>query len=179
MSYQPGTTTDSRLATENKERESLSAAGKQQLRKASREISHTLSKQADEAKSKIRDSAKAQKSEVVTQMNSVNDALRKTAANLDNPRLEDSLEQLAGKVETAADRLADAEITDMVQAVDRMARENSTLFALGTFALGLSLARFLKATPVEPVQPAPMVATTNPRLSQPLTPSEVTTHDHS
>lgn len=132
-----------------------------------RKITDTISKQAKEAKTKLRDSAKAQKTEVVTQMNSVNDALRKTASNLDHPKLEDTLEQLAEKVETAADRLADAQIGDIVQAVDRMAKENSALFSLGSFALGLTLARFLKARPVEPDQGVP--ATPAPTLPAPST----------
>ena len=150
MSYTNGTTKDSHKMATSQSKQSLTEEGKQQLRKASRQISHTISEQASEAKSKLKDTAVHQKREVVNQMSSVNDALRKTAANLDHPRLEQSLETLAGKVETAADRLAEADIADIVDASGRLARENSTAFALASFALGLGLARFLKATPGHP-----------------------------
>lgn len=120
-----------------------------QIKKTSREISTQAGQKAAEAKEEARRHLEEQKSEVVKQISGLNEALRQTAQSVENPYLGDRIQALAEKVEHAADSLEHAELEDVVRAAEEYSREQPAIFLTGCFLLGLTAARFLRASTPE------------------------------
>lgn len=143
-----------------------------QIKKTSRDISSQAGQKAAEAKEEARRHLEEQKSEVVKQISGLNEALRQTARSVENPYLGDRIQALAEKVEHAADSLEHTELEDMVRAAEDYSREQPAIFLTGCFLLGLTAARFLRATTPEPNWNEVKIS-----QSQPLIQPEVT-HGH-
>jgi hypothetical protein len=73
-------------------------------------------------------------------------ALRRTAEQVENPGMGRMIESLAGEVDRLANMLETTRIDDMLSSAERMSRQNPTLFMATAFGLGLAAARFVRAS---------------------------------
>lgn len=145
-----------------------------QAKLATNSLASKASETAVEAKHEARRQIEAQKTEVVRQIGGVNEALRTTAASVENPRLGHQLHRLADQVEHAADKLEHAELEDMVHAAEDFSRSQPLIFLTGSFMAGLLVSRFLRAT-----RPAPQFTLAEETKIQPTQMvSQETAHEH-
>jgi hypothetical protein len=65
----------------------------------------------------------------------------------DQESLADYAGQLAGGMKSFADSLRQRNLDELVKDTQQLARNNPTLFLMGSVAVGIALSRFLKASP--------------------------------
>ena len=64
----------------------------------------------------------------------------------DQPSLADYAGQLAGSMKSFAENLRERSLEDVIRDTQQLARNNPTLFLMGSVAVGIALSRFLKAS---------------------------------
>ncbi|MCA9791986.1 MAG: hypothetical protein KC910_09340, partial [Candidatus Eremiobacteraeota bacterium] len=95
----------------------------------------------EEAKSEVREQAEKQKTRAAIRLDDFSQALDESAEELESP----VLDQVAGKLGQAAEALDAADLDDLYLRGRAFARDHAAGFLVGSFALGLLLARFFKA----------------------------------
>lgn len=90
--------------------------------------------------------------EAAAQVGDIEHALRQTAQEVDSPVIGQQIERLADGLESLAKTLESTHFEDVVASVDRLSHERPTIFLAGSFALGLAISRFLRAS----ARPAPI-----------------------
>ena len=86
------------------------------------------------------------------------------------------LERLADKVETAADRLEESELEDIVEAAEDFSRSQPLLFLTGSFFAGMMVSRFLRAT--RPTADLTTIPSKEIAIPQTTPTTEVNTNEH-
>lgn len=127
-------------------REEVLHEAKLQAKVAKENIAAKAGEAAREAKEIAYEKAELQKQLVAKEVHDVNTALRKTAEHLENPALSQRIRGLAEQVDRTAQRLEEAHVEEVVEAVEDFSRANPGLFIAASFGLGLLAGRFLNAT---------------------------------
>jgi hypothetical protein len=98
------------------------------------------------------------------QMEEIADAIDDAGAKLDEsqPTLANYASQLAGGIGNLATRLRDDSIEDLYRDARRLATEHPGMFLLGGAALGLAVARFMKAESADDIDDFDMTTDTEP-----------------
>jgi hypothetical protein len=125
---------------------------------------------ADQATQRAKSEAEARKSGAAGQVDQMATAVERAAEELD-PTLSRYASDLAGSMHGIAGRLRDRSVDQLADDVRQLARQNPTLFVLGSIGVGLALSRFLKASPRRQHAGAEMDADMDP--AQPATGSPV------
>ena len=101
----------------------------------------------DRLRSDGRQQIESRKRHAADQIEEVASALSRAGEQLESqPTLASYANQIAGSVSNLATRLRDGSIEELIDDTRQMARRNPGLFILGGFAVGVALARFLKAS---------------------------------
>ncbi len=100
----------------------------------------------ENGKERAKVSLEEKKGEAVAQVQDLDQALRHTAREVDNPGLGRQIERLADGIEKFANTLESTELEQVVLDSERMARQSPALFMAGSFAVGMMVARFLRAS---------------------------------
>jgi hypothetical protein len=114
-------------------------------------ISSRAANRASDLKQRIKHDSKQRiesgKRTAADQMEEIADAIDDAGATLDEsqPTLANYASQLAGGMGSLATRLRDDSIEDLYRDARRLATEHPGMFLLGGAALGLAVARFMKA----------------------------------
>jgi ElaB/YqjD/DUF883 family membrane-anchored ribosome-binding protein len=127
-------------------REEVLNEAKLQAKAAKDNIAAKAGETAREAKIIAYEKAEHQKQLVAKEVHDVNTALLKTAENLENPALQQRLRGLAEQVDRTAQRLEEAAVEEVVEAIEDFSRANPTVFVAASFGIGLLAGRFLNAT---------------------------------
>lgn len=127
-------------------REEVLSEAKLQAKAAKENIAAKAGETAREAKAIAYEKAEHQKQLVAKEVHDVNTALMKTADNLENPVLQQRLRGLAEQVDRTAQRLEDAAVEEVVEAIEDFSRANPAIFVTASFGIGLLVGRFLNAT---------------------------------
>ena len=94
------------------------------------------------------------KSTAADQVDSVANALKSAGNELNaSPTLASYANQLAGSIEQFGTRLREGSVEDLANDIQRAARNNPTMFIAGGLALGIVLARLIKASTTEDEEP--------------------------
>lgn len=101
---------------------------------------------ADQAAQRAKSEAEARKAGAAGQVDQVASAVEHAAGELD-PTLSRYASDLASSMHGLAGRLRDRSVDQLAEDVRQLARQNPTLFVLGSIGVGLALSRFLKASP--------------------------------
>jgi hypothetical protein len=101
---------------------------------------------ADQATQRAKSEAEARKAGAAGQVDRMASAVERAAEELD-PTLSRYASDLAGSMHGIAGRLRDRSVDQLADDVRQLARQNPTLFVLGSIGVGLALSRFLKASP--------------------------------
>ncbi len=115
-----------------------------------RQVARQAADAVETGKERARLSIEEKKGEAVSQVQDLDQALRQTARQVDNPGLGRQLERLADGIESFATTLESTELDDVLQESERMARQNPALFLGGSFAVGMLVARFLRSSSRRP-----------------------------
>lgn len=110
------------------------------------QIADQASTAAESGKAEVAAFLGDKKEDAVHTVRDLDQALRRTAEQVDNPGMGRMIESLAGEVDRLASTLEKTEFDDLVHSVDRFSRQNTTLFLAGSFALGMAAARFLRSS---------------------------------
>lgn len=114
------------------------------------ETGRDLARQASEAVETGKEQAKAgireKKNEAAAQVHDLDQALRHTAQEVDNPGISRQIERLADGVEKFATTLETTELDDVLHSTEKFARQSPVMFMAGSFALGMAMARFLRSS---------------------------------
>lgn len=109
----------------------------------------------DEAVTEVKSQAKDAKANVAGEVKDVAMALRRASEDLRGGSAQErTLGQIATSLADASDALRDKDLGEILQTVNRVARNNPLLFLGGAVVLGFAASRFAKATS----DPAPMGA---------------------
>jgi hypothetical protein len=101
----------------------------------------------DRLRSDGRQQIESRKRLAADQIEEVASALSRAGEQLESqPTLASYANQIAGSVSNLATRLRDGSIEELIDDTRQIARRNPGLFLLGGFAVGVALARFLKAS---------------------------------
>lgn len=92
------------------------------------------------------DAVESGKEQVAAQVHDLDQALRQTAQEVDNPGIGRQIERLADGIESFADTLESTELDEVLRNTERFARQSPSLFMAGSFAVGMAFARFLRAS---------------------------------
>ena len=111
-----------------------------------RQVARKAADVVENGKERAKLSIEEKKEEAVAQVQDLDQALRHTAREVDNPGLGRQIERLADGIEKFANTLESTELDQVVLDSERMARQNPTLFMAGSFAVGMMVARFLRAS---------------------------------
>lgn len=111
-----------------------------------RQVARKAADAVETGKERAKLSIEEKKEEAVAQVQDLDQALRQTAREIDNPGLGRQIERLADGVEKFANTLESTELDQVVLDSERMARQNPALFMAGSFAVGMMVARFLRAS---------------------------------
>ena len=111
-----------------------------------RQVARKAVDAVETGKERAKLSIEEKKEEAVAQVQDLDQALRQTAREIDNPGLGRQIERLADGVEKFANTLESTELDQVVLDSERMARQNPALFMAGSFAVGMMVARFLRAS---------------------------------
>ena len=108
-------------------------------------------KVAERVKQEGKQKLEAGKSTAAEQASTVASALKSASSELEGnqPLLANYTNQLADTVSRFSTRLRDGSLEDLLSDAQAMARRNPGLFILGGFAVGLVLARFIRASTPE------------------------------
>lgn len=94
-----------------------------------------------------REQVESRKRMAADQIDEVAHALSRASEQLEHqPTLASYTSQIASSVGNLATRLRDGSIEELIDDTRQLARRNPGLFILGSFAAGVALARFLKAS---------------------------------
>lgn len=104
---------------------------------------------ADQAAQRAKSEAETRKAGAAGQVDQVASAVERAAEELD-PTLSRYASDLASSMHGIAGRLRDRSVDQLADDVRQLARQNPTLFVLGSIGVGLALSRFLKASPRRP-----------------------------
>ena len=127
-------------------REEVLNEAKLQAKVAKENIAAKAGEAAREAKEIAYEKAEQQKHVVAKEVHDVNTALLKTAEGLENEALSQRIRGLAEQVDRAAQRLEEAHVEEVVEAVEDFSRANPGIFIAASFGLGLLAGRFLNAS---------------------------------
>lgn len=112
-----------------------------------RDLRNAASQKFDETVSEARSQANEAKDSVAGEVKDVALALRNAADGLrDGSAQERTLGMVANGLADASDALHDKDLGEIVQAVNRIARDNPVLFLGGAVLLGFAASRYAKAT---------------------------------
>lgn len=106
----------------------------------------------DSVKSAAFEQAERQKSELASSLKSVDEALRRTTSEMDNPTLAPQMERVADAVSTASHFIEEHSIEELGPALRRLSLQSPVIFYSGLFALGFVAGRFLSSTENRPVE---------------------------
>lgn len=128
--------------------ESLASEARDRGEEALHEGKEKARELGDEAGRRARTRAEEQKARVSEGMRTMADALRHGTDQLPEDRRQYGgfLETVADRVEGASRYLDDRDMEDVTRDVRGFARDHTTMFLGGAFALGLAGARFLKSS---------------------------------
>jgi ElaB/YqjD/DUF883 family membrane-anchored ribosome-binding protein len=104
---------------------------------------------ADQARTQVTSQISSQKERAATSLHSVAEALRQTGQQLrdqDQSGVTQYVDRAADQVERLSTYLQNNEVGDIINGVERFARQQPALFVSGAFTLGLLAARFLKSS---------------------------------
>jgi hypothetical protein len=125
----------------------------QTTQRAANQAQQVAGQVTETAKSQAQSMLASQKQTVADDLSHISQALHSTSDQLQSQ----NLAPVAGVVDTAAQRIDDvsgylrnADLDQMLQDAENVARRNQMLFLGGTFALGLLAARFLKSSAPRP-----------------------------
>lgn len=103
---------------------------------------------AKQAGQRAKDEAESRKAGAASQVDQVATAVERAAEELgDNTTLSRYAADFAGSMHGLAGRLRDKSVDELAHDVKQLARNNPTMFVLGSIGVGLVLSRFLKASP--------------------------------
>jgi hypothetical protein len=104
---------------------------------------------AQDAKRQGQEQFEAHKHTAADQTEKLADVVERVAEEFkgqDQPSLADYAGQLAGSMKSFAENLRERSLEDVIRDTQQLARNNPTLFLMGSVAVGIALSRFLKAS---------------------------------
>jgi ElaB/YqjD/DUF883 family membrane-anchored ribosome-binding protein len=110
---------------------------------------HQASKLTHQAQDQIKSAVTDRKSQTVSSLDNMVDAIRSTGQTLRNNQQADAaqyVDQLASQVGRFSSYLDEKEIDQIVGDAEKLARRKPTMFLAGAFGLGLLVGRFLKSS---------------------------------
>lgn len=113
------------------------------------EARHYADNMTVQAKDKGRSMFEQQKDSAVGQLDSVADALRRTAGQLQDstsPKVAQYIDMAADQLQTLGSRLREKDLDTLIDDTQNLARRNPGVFLAGTVAAGFLIARFLKSS---------------------------------
>lgn len=111
-----------------------------------REIARQASDAVESGKEQAKAGIQEKKNQAAAQVHDLDQALRQTAQEVDNPGIGRQIERLADGIESFANTLESTELDDVLRNTERFARQSPALFIAGSFAVGMAFARFLRAS---------------------------------
>lgn len=120
-------------------------------------VSEEASRAADTIRTVALEQMDRQKGELAGSLRSVEQALRKTSEELENPILAPRVEQAADALHSAHQFLEHHGVEDVGVAVRRISLQHPVIFYTGIFALGFAAGRFLTASAQQALEPVPEV----------------------
>jgi hypothetical protein len=104
---------------------------------------------AQDAKRQGQEQFEAHKHTAADQTEKLADVVERVAEEFkgqDQPSLADYAGQLAGSMKSFAENLRERSLEDVIRDTQQLARNNPTLFLMGSVAVGIALSRFFKAS---------------------------------
>lgn len=145
------------------------------------QVKDTVAQEASRAVDSIKTAAKEQvergKTELADSLKSVDQALRRTSSEMDNPTLAPQMERMADAVATAHQFIEEHRIEDLGKAVRRISLQHPVLFYSGIFALGFAAGRFFSSSQMRMPDTADYGMLENDPISMPAaTPTPEVSH---
>ncbi len=111
-----------------------------------RDLARQASGVVESGKEQAKNGLREKKNEAAAQVHDLDQALRQTAQEVDNPGMARQIERLADGVERFANTLETTELDEVLLSTEQFARQSPMLFMAGSFALGMAAARFLRSS---------------------------------
>lgn len=125
-------------------------------RERATQVKETVAEEASRAVESIKLAASEQvekgKAELAESLKSVDQALRRTSSQMEDPRLAPRMEKVADAVSHATQFIETHGIEDLGVAVRRLSLQHPVMFYSGVFALGFAAGRFLSSTENRPLE---------------------------
>jgi len=121
--------------------QNVAGQAKQQASELKSSVTGQAKEKATSRASEQKDRAAQGLGSVATAFTQVSDQMREQ-----NPTVAQAADTVAQKLQSFSENLSQQDISDMMRSVERYARQNSTAFIAGAFALGFLGARFLKSS---------------------------------
>lgn len=118
----------------------------EKAKEAGRKLADQVTTVAESGKEEAAQMIQERKEQAVSTVRDLDDVLRRTAEEVENPGLGRQIERLADEVDRLAGTLENTGLDDMLQSAERLSRQNPGLFLTAGFAIGLAASRFLKAS---------------------------------
>jgi hypothetical protein len=132
-------------------------------------VTQEASRAVDSIKTAALEQADRQKNEIAGSLKSVDEALRQTSSEMDNPALAPKVEMVADAISQVHQFIEEHDVEDLGTAVRQLSLRHPVLFYSGVFAIGFVAGRFLSSTESrdEPDMLSNSLASHNQALSRP------------